>query len=178
MPRVGEFAKLKYAHVERERRFLLQAVPEEVLPLPPRLVYDRYIYGTRLRLRLVEQQGKPPERKLGHKVAGHGTPAPIAHTSLYLDQAEYDALLALPAAELRKSRRPLWVGDMAFAVDDFHAPLDGLVTAEVDLGEDGEMTARVPWSSAVEITSDERFAGSALANTSSACLRRLLAEYA
>lgn len=42
---------LKYAHVERERRFLVTAVPEGVQESVS--ILDRYVEGTRLRLREV-----------------------------------------------------------------------------------------------------------------------------
>ena len=48
-------ANLKYAHVERERRWLLAAVPD--LPHDARrlTIVDRYVRGTRLRLREVTE---------------------------------------------------------------------------------------------------------------------------
>jgi hypothetical protein len=41
----------KYARVERERRFLLPAPPAAAVAVAPRRIYDRYLTGTRLRLR-------------------------------------------------------------------------------------------------------------------------------
>ena len=48
-------ANLKYAYIERERRWLLAAVPD--LPDDARRleITDRYITGTRLRLRQVTE---------------------------------------------------------------------------------------------------------------------------
>ncbi|MFE4461994.1 hypothetical protein ACFROC_31980, partial [Nocardia tengchongensis] len=42
----------KYAKIESERRFLLTEMPTQASD--PRLIEDRYIVGTRLRLRRVE----------------------------------------------------------------------------------------------------------------------------
>ncbi len=56
---------LKYAHVERERGWLLATVPE--LSGMPMGITDQYLVGTRLRLREVTV-GESVLRKLGHKV--------------------------------------------------------------------------------------------------------------
>ena len=56
---------LKYARVERERRWLLGSTPG--LSGSPMEITDRYVLGTRLRLREVVV-GESVVRKLGHKV--------------------------------------------------------------------------------------------------------------
>ena len=74
-------ATLKYAHVERERRWLLAAVPD--LPEHARRldIVDRYVNGTRLRLREVTEAGVVT-RKLGQKVRLGKGAAEVAHTSV------------------------------------------------------------------------------------------------
>ncbi len=57
---------LKYAVVERERRYLLASLPEGVTSTY--LIVDRYVTGTRLRLREVRDEAGTVIRKLGHKV--------------------------------------------------------------------------------------------------------------
>ena len=47
---------LKYAQVERERRYLVRAVPDGVRYVDE--IEDAYIEGTRLRLRRVTSQGE------------------------------------------------------------------------------------------------------------------------
>jgi hypothetical protein len=75
----------KYAKPERERRFLLAGVPDGATG--GTLVRDRYIVGTRLRLRLVGEGGAVV-RKLGHKVRPNPVdPRLVLHTSLYLSDA-------------------------------------------------------------------------------------------
>jgi hypothetical protein len=49
----------KYALVERERRFLLAALPSGVRLTGERQIADRYLTGTRLRLRRVTRAGTP-----------------------------------------------------------------------------------------------------------------------
>lgn len=77
----------KYAVVERERRLLLAERPSGLGD--PVLIRDRYLTGTRLRLRKMTEHGETV-RKLGHKVPQND--GGIAHTSLYLDDAEWRAL--------------------------------------------------------------------------------------
>ena len=94
---------LKYAVVERERRWLLDGVPPEDGEAVR--IEDQYVRGTRLRLRHVTSADGSVVRKLGHKVRlGDGGPAEGACTSLYLDDAEWDLLAALPSDRLSKRR--------------------------------------------------------------------------
>ena len=93
---------LKYAVVERERRFLVLSIPDGVVDV--QLIVDRYVDGTRLRLREVRRPDGTVVRKLGHKVRLGDGPAEVACTNLYLDDEEWRVLRALPARELRKRR--------------------------------------------------------------------------
>lgn len=140
---------MKYAHLERERRFLLDALPD-VSSARVLQITDRYVEGSRLRLRLVEEEGKEPVRKLGQKIRLDET-STHAHTTLYLDAAEFALLEALPASGLRKTRYLL--GE--WAVD---AHPSGLLLAESE-------TADVPPFAVVrDVTSERAYTGSALAS--------------
>lgn len=55
---------LKYAIVERERRYLVAAIPDGVTTV--RTIIDRYLPGTRLRLREVIEADGTITHKLGH----------------------------------------------------------------------------------------------------------------
>lgn len=149
-------ACLKYTKVERERRWLLDGPP----PLPdnaqPLRIVDRYVTGTRLRLRETTAPDGTVVRKLGHKVRIGESAHEVAHTSLYLDDAEWALLAALPARSLTKTRTlvPIPAGHVAV---DVHA--DGRVMAEID-GE-GELPG--DWPVVREVTDDEAFTGGALA---------------
>jgi CYTH domain-containing protein len=152
-------ANLKYAHIERERRWLLAALPD--LPDDARRleITDRYITGTRLRLREATE-GSIVTRKLGHKVRLGDDAAEVAHTSLYLDDAEWDVLVALPADVLTKTRTLVPYDGTTVAVD-VHA--DGTVLAEIDRG-DGPVRELPPSYDVVrEVTAGEAFTGGGLA---------------
>lgn len=142
-------------------------------------IEDRYLRGTRLRLRSVRETDHPPVRKLGQKVRlDHDHPSTIEHTTMYLDDAETVVLRGLPSDVLVKTRtlHP-WQG-LVVAVDVFAGRLTGLVLAEVDLGDGGDLQASgppVPWL--VEVTDDERFTGGQLARTSATELALLLRDH-
>ncbi len=152
---------MKYAVVEYERRWRLPGVPDGARDL--RRITDRYLDGTRLRLRLVESaDGEVLQRKLGHKRrTAAASPAAVMHTSLYLDEAEWAALSALPGRDLVKTRWLLDVGEWLAAVDEF---ADGLVLLEIDFGSDDAMQGfRPPAWLVEEVTLDEAFTGARLA---------------
>jgi CYTH domain-containing protein len=174
--------ELKYAHLERERRFLLASAPSGLAPRRSLVIQDRYLQGTRLRLRVVEEQGRARVYKLGQKVRlDESSAADLAHTTMYLSDTEFAVLAGLPADTLEKTRHLVDADadadGVTVAVDCFHGVLAGLVLAEVDLGVGGSMPSPVPGDPVMEVTTDERFTGGALAVTSSSQLRRMLADY-
>lgn len=165
----------KYARVERERRFLLAAPPPEVATAPRRIT-DRYVTGTRLRLRRVEHRDSGTlEYKFTQKIPA-SRPGPVRGliTNMYLSQEEYDRLAALPASELAKTRASV----PPLVVDVFDPPLDGLVLAEIEFGADDDgWKFSPPGYSVAEVTDDVRFTGGRLARTSRPELLAWLAEY-
>jgi CYTH domain-containing protein len=154
----------KYARTEVERRFLLAGVPEGAEVLKAVDIEDRYLDGTRLRLRRQVQRGGPIVVKLTQKL-----PAPGEHgeqgvlTTLYLSEAEHAALAALPAATLRKTRLSI----APYGVDVFAAPLDGLVLAEIEFDslDDAAAFRPAPFCLA-EVSEDRRFTGGSLVRAS------------
>ena len=96
---------MKYAHLERERRFLITDTSK--VPASDQVVHitDHYITGTRLRLRVVDDPSADTIRKLGQKIRfDDSDPTSLAHTSLYLTEQEYEVLASLPASTLSKAR--------------------------------------------------------------------------
>ena len=169
---------MKYAHLEQERRFLLPGLPSTVGDLPGRRILDRYFDGTRLRLRLMEEVGKPPKRKLGQKVRLEGQqPLAVAHTTVHLDAHEYMLLARLPGAELSKTRRNLIVVGRRIAIDEFHEPLAGLTLAETEHPVICFEQLMAEIGGIAEVTDDDRFSGGRLALTTAEQLRQLLVEH-
>ncbi|MGN6722678.1 MAG: hypothetical protein ACTHJM_08710 [Marmoricola sp.] len=149
---------LKYAVVERERRYLLRCLPPG--DATPRTIVDHYIEGTRLRLREVTHADGTISRKLTHKVRLSEGPSEIACTNFYLDDAEWNALIDLPARTLTKTRYVYEYAGGMLAVDQY---ADGTLIAEID-DEDRPVTAVPDWLDVIEdVSGDERWTGSNLA---------------
>src|SRR5580765_7529092 len=148
-------ASLKYAKVERERRWLLSALP--AFPDDSRQVriVDRYLVGTRLRLRDVTEADGTVVRKLGHKVRLGGDAREVACTSLYLDDGEWAALAVLPADVLGKTRVVVPYAGTTIALDVFEPPLAGLVLAEIDAGDQPPVDLPASYSVVREVTDEE-----------------------
>jgi CYTH domain-containing protein len=150
---------LKYAVVERERRFIVDRLPEGVSRTAR--IADRYLTGTRMRLREVVHQDGSAVRKLGHKVRLTGGPQEVACTSMYLDDAEWAVLTGLPASVLHKTRHWIERDGLVVVVDEHE---DGTLVAEID---DGDLPpAGTPtWLSVVrEVSAEEGWTGAALAH--------------
>jgi CYTH domain-containing protein len=166
----------KYARVERERRFLLAAPPDPAQVSGRRRITDRYLTGTRLRLRRVERTDNGAvDLKLTQKLPA-GRPGAVQGliTNTYLSEAEYDLLATLPGAMLSKLR----VTVPPVVVDLFDPPLHGLVIAEREFRDDDTARGFQPPAEVVaEVTDDPRFTGGCLAQTGRADLLAWLAEY-
>lgn len=161
---------MKYARIERERRFLLARVPPEVDPGGPfKEIRDRYIVGTHLRLREVRStDGSPPIYKFTQKLLGKEPAATRRQiTNTYLEAHEHALLSGHPANTLVKRRHPLVHEGTRYAIDRFLGDLEGLVLAEVD-AESDKALARIPHPpfAALEVTAREEFTGGALAAAS------------
>ena len=146
-----------YARVERERRFLAPGPPQRGVMAERRIV-DRYLDGTRLRLRRSTPVGDgatPVSLKLTQKIPGRpwGT-----LTTVYLSEQEYAVLAALPARTLVKRRLSV----PPFGYDVFDGPLTGLVLAEAEFPDDERAAALAVPAGLVEVTADARFTGGRL----------------
>ncbi|MFE2866306.1 hypothetical protein [Embleya sp. NPDC059259] len=165
----------KYSRVERERRFLAAGPPDPSAVTAIRAITDRYVHGTRLRLRRVHFGDGRREFKLTQKIPVR-RPGAVQGliTNTYLSPAEYDVLAALPAAVLCKTRFAV----PPLGVDVFEGRLRGLVLAEAEFGTDEEARSFAPPGECVaEVTHDVRFTGGRLVRASRDELLRWLAEY-
>ncbi len=149
---------LKYAVVERERRFLVARLPDGVHGTKE--ISDRYVIGTRMRLREVREIDGTVVRKLGHKVRVGKGPAEVACTNFYVNADEWTVLLTLPALTVHKKRHMIQRDGWIVAVDE-HG--DGTLVAEIDDGD--RPSSDVPgWLDVLEdVSEDERWTGAALA---------------
>jgi CYTH domain-containing protein len=163
----------RYARLEREQRWLLRGVPEGAVTVSS--IEDRYIRGTRLRIRRMEASGEVAF-KLGQKVRRDGgDPEIVKLTNIYLSSDEHAVLVALASAVVLKTRWSVTTPAGDIAADEFHGRWQGLVLAEVELGEDDEARS-APVPAIEEVTHDDRFSGGSLAFVSDGEARSLLDE--
>lgn len=156
----------KYARVERERRYLLQALPEGLSRASHHLqITDNYLTGTRLRLRKVrDPQTNKWIVKFTQKFAPN--PADLSRTLItntYLNASEYEVLSVFEANEIRKNRYRFEFGGTKYSVDMFIGDLLGLVLAEVSFETDAELErCKIPSFALADVTNNEIFSGGRL----------------
>lgn len=162
----------RYSHWERERRFLLPALPDGLTD--PRAIEDIYLIGTTLRLRRVGA-GAAAVHKLTQKVRPDpADPSAVRITNVYVTEHELLMLSALGGARITKTR---WIWPSSpYVVDEFHGHLDGLVLAEVELEDPDADTIADPPGAIAEVTTDDRFSGGSLAAATRADLEAALAS--
>jgi CYTH domain-containing protein len=166
---------LKYARIERERRFLVTTLPKDATVVRVRQITDYYINGTRLRLREQRDDDGSTIFKLTQKIPLRAAGAQQGLiTNTYLNEAELSVLRRLPAKVLRKTRYSV----PPFGIDVFAENLAGLLLAEAEF-ESAEAAAalELPAYIANEVTSDDRFTGGRLAHASRQELKSWLSEY-
>jgi len=173
-------AQSKYARVERERRYLLQDLPEGLTRASPHAqITDNYLTGTRLRLRKVRD---PLTNKWTVKLTQKFAPNPedlsrTIITNIYLNALEVDVLAIPDANEIRKNRYPFDFEGRHFSIDMFLGELFGLVLAEVSFANDEELNdfPKPPFAIA-EVTNNELFSGGKLCEVSFADIRTAIAR--
>lgn len=160
----------KYARLEIERRW---KVDPERLPdlsaLKRIRIRDKYLTGTRLRLRRMEyiDQGVTHYKlcKKYGKTSDHVEPM----TNFYLERSEYEILDGLPGKAIAKDRFPFEFEGQPFSIDRYGEPHAGLYTVEIEFrSEDAAREASPPPFALEEVSADPRFAGSFLAGVQAA----------
>ena len=165
----------KYARVERERRYLLQDLPEGLTRADHHLqITDNYITGSRLRIRKVRD---PRTNKWTVKFTQKFAPDPedlsrTFITNTYLNAMEAEVLSMFNANEIRKNRYRFEHEGREFSVDMFLGDLFGLVLAEVSFDNDSELDAYpVPPFALADVTNNELFSGGKLCELTFSDLR-------
>ena len=166
----------RYARVERERRYLLQDLPEGLTRADPHVqITDNYISGTRLRIRKVRD---PRTNKWVVKFTQKFAPNPSDYsrtiiTNTYLNALEAESLSMFDANEIRKNRYKFQYEGREFAVDMFLGDLFGLVLAEVSFENDDELESfPKPAFAIADVTNHELFTGGRLSQLTFEDIRR------
>ncbi len=167
-----------YARIERERRFLLDQMPDHVDAHDYRRIIDLYIADSRLRLRRIEQpDGQLVLMKLGQKTRDPAAPADLRRrqmTTLYLQPGEERWLVQLPGRRSVKRRYQLPEQGWTFCIDVYEQPESaaGIMLCEVECDTDSQLeTITTPIWAVREITQDPRYSGAALAEPGAAASR-------
>jgi CYTH domain-containing protein len=156
----------KYARVERERRYLLEDLPEGLTRADHHFqITDNYITGTRLRIRKVRD---PRTNKWVVKFTQKFAPKPddlsrTIITNLYLNATEAETLSIFAANEIRKNRYYYEFAGRRFTIDMFIGDLFGLVLAETSFETDEDLESfPTPPFALAEVTNNEMFSGGKL----------------
>lgn len=168
----------KYACLELERRYLLRSLPPN-LQERGWLILDRYINGTRLRLRrMAPLEDGEPLYKLGQKYRAPGqSAAETTITNIYLNRAECERLTLLDAAELIKKRYHYRQEGWRYSIDVFEGALQGLILAEIEYQTMVDcQELPFPSFAHAEVTEDPFFNGGNLATLSRMLLQAKLAN--
>ena len=165
----------KYARLERERRYLLQDLPEGLTRADHHLqITDNYITGSRLRIRKVRD---PRTNKWTVKFTQKFAPDPkdlsrTFITNTYLNAVEAEVLSIFNSNEIRKNRYYFEYERQKFSVDMFLGDLFGLVLAEVSFDNDVELDAySTPPFALADVTNNELFSGGKLCELTFSDLR-------
>jgi len=170
----------KYSRVEYERRFFVRPESDWRSGLEPggRTIDDKYLRGTRLRLRVVRDLATDERTvKLTKKAE---SPSPFYRTlsRILLTPAEHRVFERLDGDRLTKVRRHCVQDGRRYAVDEFAGELAGLVLCEVEAaGLDELMRATIPPFADREVTNDPFFDGANLARTGRAELLAKIASF-
>ena len=156
----------KYARIERERRYLLEDLPEGLTRAEHHLqITDNYIRGTRLRIRKVRD---PQTNKWVVKFTQKFVPNPVdlsrtVITNVYLNATEAETLSIFEANEIRKNRYYFEFEGRRFSIDMFLGDLFGLVLAEISFETDDELDRfPTPSFAIADVTNNEMFSGGKL----------------
>jgi len=133
---------VKYAHIERERKFLLASEAADLIKgLPYKTITDHYIKNTQMRFRTVTD-GDTNVYKLTQKADSSEGRAQI--TTIYLKEFEFKLLNIFDSVSVKKTRFIKNYDDFVVGVDQYLKGSDEVWLAEVEFNSDEEMKSFIP----------------------------------
>jgi len=152
----------KYIAIERERKFLLSPDSTDLQSLPFKIITDKYLANTSLRLRKVVDGDD-----VAYKLTKKGNPnnlAEAAITTIYLDSPEYDILLKADGIVISKTRFLKTIDKVLIGIDRYANSVRELLIAEVEFSTLEEMNSfEMPLPFLREVTFDRDYNGFELA---------------
>ncbi len=155
----------KYTRMEYERRFLVDPASDWQQNIKPysKLFDDRYLSCGRLRLRRIQNSDS---NGVAWKLTKKYEPdSPFAQpvVSVWLSEAEYEALKSLDGHNISKRRHYHERDGLVFSIDVFQGELDGLILCETESDSVDSLHAiRFPEYARCEVTRDPFFNGGSL----------------
>ena len=171
----------KYTRIEYERRFLVRAGANWADRADPvsRVIDDKYLRDTRLRLRIVTESESGHRTIKLTKKAESSSPYFTTISRIVLSPHEYRLLDAIDGDRLTKRRFYYAQRGRRFAIDRFEDALEGLVLCEVEADGLGELMGIEPPDFVQrEVTEDPFFTGANLCRTTREDLLARLASIA
>ena len=152
----------KYAREEREVRFLLPNAPEGLYKNPHKKIHDRYLSGTRMRLRKTVSDTKSVF-KLTKKIP-LSTPNAQWISTIYLSEAEYDLFAKIPGDRLYKRRFSLKHPDgLDMGIDEIVLGKEMIWIAEIEIQDHKIIDVSIPFPGAISLHDKPKYAGNRLA---------------
>jgi CYTH domain-containing protein len=155
----------KTALTRLHRTFLIEKLPEPLEPKSAHLqIFDNYIDGTRLRLRLVrDPHSKNWTRILQQNINDDSRTGMSKIAEIHLNENEYSNFEQFEGREIRKNRYFHDFDNVSFAFDVYLGELWGLHMAIVEFEDAREMESFDPPPFAIfEVTGDTFFYGKSL----------------
>jgi len=152
---------MKYGKYEFERTYLLdQDCLKNMPPGTCKYIHDKYIAGTRLRLRKVlkddittykltqKEELIPPQRGI------------LKINTLYLSKEEYDKMNLLEGVEIYKERHVYQIDQTTIGIDKISLAGENIFMAEVEFETEAKMHAfRMPLPNLMEVTAKPTYSG-------------------
>jgi CYTH domain-containing protein len=159
----------KYTRVEYERRFLISDRTnwESLVEPYAKRFDDKYIAGTRLRLRVLTDLDTGRRVIKLTKKSESTSPYFRTISRILLNDAEYELFDSLPGHRLTKIRNYHNYAGRIFSIDVFERELEGLILGETEAEDlDDLMLVKPPNYSIQEVTEDAFFDGGNLSQIS------------
>ena len=172
--------EIKYTRVEYERRFLVPPQTDWRNNIEPysKTLEDKYLHGTRLRLRRLKDSDS--DRQIIKLTKKFESASPFYQTisRILLSPDEYSLFSSLEGDRLKKVRYYHQYLGRIYSIDVFEGELNGLVLCETE-AENLEklMAAEPPAYAKYEVTTDPFFNGGNLCRTRRTELERKLAAF-
>jgi len=165
--------------VQFHRLFLIERLPEPLEPKSAHLqIFDNYIQGTRLRLRLLrDPMSRNWTRILQQHIFADNDLTETKLAEIHLNESEYSNFEQFEGREIRKNRYFHEFDRVSFTFDVYLGDLWGLNSALVEFQSADEMNAFDPPIFAIfEVTNDPFFLGKNLVGKKFDDVRARVAE--